>query len=97
MRSFPPAYAEIFESWWDKKDGSFEAIGTDLDQSYHVTILQTQSLLMDKIDWNNCAIAHKATRSYVYMNNPDDEWFQPYQLQTAYTYNDLVEYCGEIP
>jgi len=81
----PPIYAQLF--------GEI----VDLDQSYHVAILQSQSLLMEKIDWNNCAISHKGSRSYVYMDNPDTSWGQSYQLYTAYTNNDLIKYCGERP
>lgn len=90
----PPIYAQLFGSTLISEEIVEQ---DDLDQSYHIAILQSQSLLMDKIDWNNCAISHKATRSYVYMDNPDTSWGQPYQLQTAFTNNDLIEYCGEKP
>lgn len=90
----PPIYAQLFGSTII----SGEIVEQDdLDQSYHIAILQSQSLLMDKIDWNNCAISHKGSRSYVYMDNPDTSWGQSYQLYTAYTNNDLIKYCGERP
>ncbi len=89
----PPIYAQLFGSYITPQ----EEVEIASDHNYHVAILTSQALLMEKIDWNNCAISHKATRSYVYMENPDDSWGQPYQLQTAYTYNNLIEECGEIP
>lgn len=89
----PPIYAQLFGSTLISEKEEI----VDLDQSYHIAILQSQELLMEKIDWNNCAISHKGSRSYVYMDNPDTSWGQPYQLYTAYTNNDLIKYCGEIP
>ena len=50
-----PIYAQLF--------GSTEEI-VDLDQSYHIVILQTQALLMDKIDWNNCVLDIQSRYSY---------------------------------
>lgn len=41
-----------------------------------------------KIDWNNCAVAHKDARGYGY-----GDWGE----NTAHSYKDLVKYCGEMP
>ncbi len=80
----PPIYAQLFGSVLETS----EEVITDLDQSYHVAILTSQALLMEKIDWNNCAILNKETRGY---NAPfSGGWDEQVP-------SDLIDDCGEIP
>jgi hypothetical protein len=81
---FPPIYGQLFGSILEPS----EEVITDLDQSYHVAILTSNALLMEKIDWNNCAILWKNTLGY-----GDFGWSD----ELATDQKELKERCGEIP
>lgn len=49
-------------------------------------IIENQEQIIDKIDWNNCAISYKETRSYQYK-----DWSH------VNRYSEIVEKCGERP
>ena len=58
-----PIYAQLFGSTLiSEKEEIVEQY--DLDQSYHIVILQAQALLMEKIDWNNCVLDIQSRYSY---------------------------------
>lgn len=57
-------------------------------------IFNNQLEIIDKLDWNNCVISHKATWGYLYDSQP--KAFEVYNGKDN-TYTELVKSCGEMP
>ena len=75
---FSPAYAMTDDSLFDF-----------LLKIYSITIQNNaqNEQIIEKLDWNNCAISHKSSFDYGYENT----W------KRANSYSDLVEKCGVQP
>ncbi len=55
-------------------------------------IIQQNARIEKKLDWNNCANAHRESHYYWYENG----WGKPVD-NNANTYEELVRICGEMP
>lgn len=76
------AFGDDHEFWcWDS---------VSMNGECHNEILKNQRLIIEKLDWNNCAISHKDARGFGHINVWTNE-------DTARNYEDLVKLCGERP
>ena len=58
-----------------------------------VEIHEQNELIIDKLDWNNCAISHKDTHGYTYKHG---SFMSPID-DNANNYEQLIYLCGEMP
>lgn len=56
--------------------------------------------IIDKLDWNNCAMKYKMTKGYYGATGVLNEYGNGMihtKVQNANNYEELVELCGEMP
>lgn len=61
---------------------------------YLPLIYDQNEQIIEKLDWNNCAISYKDTWQYEYYRSGPSIWDTEI---TATNFKELVEFCGEMP
>jgi len=59
---------------------------------YVINIYEQNNTIIEKLDWNNCALSHKKAFGYSF----EEKWITS-SSDRSHNYKQLVEDCGEIP
>ena len=80
------------EGWVALHDCSGSNDGIIILICYATQIHDQNKEIIEKLDWNNCAISYKTARNYAYEYGSFGM-----ASERAHNYKELVEYCGELP